>query len=198
MESSAKTLRPLRQAGFSWRQRQKPLAPSRPGDTLHQSAMQTIHRQLPASSSRGYRREARRLRRQLRTRPVELYAALRQLSHHTDRASAENTAPAEPCTSSDRHQQFARLVEQELDGPVLRYSARTALIRHAMRSGIGRFEANLVIAAVQHRHIADGAGAQQPRGAVPATAAAGHLQTIAVAGVVQAVLIAIVWWTLLR
>jgi hypothetical protein len=37
-----------------------------------------------------------------------------------------------------------------MDGPVLRYSHRTGLIRTAERSGIGRFEANLIIAAVQH------------------------------------------------
>jgi hypothetical protein len=37
-----------------------------------------------------------------------------------------------------------------MDGPVLRYSHRTSLIRVAERSGIGRFEANLIIAAVQH------------------------------------------------
>jgi hypothetical protein len=37
-----------------------------------------------------------------------------------------------------------------MDGPVLRYSRRTDLIRTAERSGIGRFEANLIIAAVQH------------------------------------------------
>jgi hypothetical protein len=37
-----------------------------------------------------------------------------------------------------------------MDGPVLRYSHRTNLIRVAERSGIGRFEANLIIAAVQH------------------------------------------------
>jgi len=37
-----------------------------------------------------------------------------------------------------------------MDGPVLRYSHRTALIHAAERSGIGRFEANLIIAAIQH------------------------------------------------
>jgi hypothetical protein len=37
-----------------------------------------------------------------------------------------------------------------MGGPVLRYSHRTRLIRAAERSGIGRFEANLIIAAVQH------------------------------------------------
>lgn len=45
---------------------------------------------------------------------------------------------------------FAALVRERMDGPVLRYTHRTCLIRAAERHGIGRFEANLIIAAVQH------------------------------------------------
>lgn len=52
--------------------------------------------------------------------------------------------PAQPAAT------FAALVRERMDGPVLRYSRRTDLIRAAERSGIGRFEANLIIAAVQH------------------------------------------------
>lgn len=37
-----------------------------------------------------------------------------------------------------------------MDGPLLRYSQRQRLLRDAEQRGIGRFEANLVIAAVQH------------------------------------------------
>ena len=47
--------------------------------------------------------------------------------------------------------QFADLVMASLDGPVLRYSQRLVLVREAERRGIGRFEANLIIAAVLHR-----------------------------------------------
>ena len=46
---------------------------------------------------------------------------------------------------------FADFVRARLDGPVLRYSQRLELIKEAGRRGIGRFEANLVIAAVLHR-----------------------------------------------
>lgn len=35
---------------------------------------------------------------------------------------------------------------------LLRYSQRAKLLRRAQKLGIGRFEANLVIATVQHRH----------------------------------------------
>ena len=45
---------------------------------------------------------------------------------------------------------FADEVARAFDGPVLRYSARRALLRSSRRFGIGDFEANLVIAAVQH------------------------------------------------
>ena len=48
-------------------------------------------------------------------------------------------------------QSFSGLVREHLDGPVLRYSHRANLLRAAERSGIGRFEANLIIAAVQHQ-----------------------------------------------
>jgi hypothetical protein len=46
---------------------------------------------------------------------------------------------------------FAEYVQGRLEGPVLRYSARLALVKEAERRGLGRFEANLVIAAVLYR-----------------------------------------------
>lgn len=47
---------------------------------------------------------------------------------------------------------FAVLVRAMLDEGMIRYSRRQALLRRADRLGIGRFEAALVIAAVEHRH----------------------------------------------
>ena len=46
---------------------------------------------------------------------------------------------------------FADLVGQALDGCVLRYSNRLSLLDRAAKMGIGRFEANLIIATVQYR-----------------------------------------------
>jgi hypothetical protein len=46
---------------------------------------------------------------------------------------------------------FAREVLERLDGPVLRYSMRLELHGIARRLGIARFDANLIIAQVQHR-----------------------------------------------
>lgn len=46
---------------------------------------------------------------------------------------------------------FARQVEQAADDALLRYSQRMTLLRQAEHMGIGRFEANLIIAVVQHQ-----------------------------------------------
>ena len=51
-------------------------------------------------------------------------------------------------------QTFIQLVARTLlkpNAPVLRYSQRLSLLKEAGRRGIGRFEANLMIASVQHR-----------------------------------------------
>jgi len=69
-----------------------------------------------------------------------------------DGAGAENARlaarAAQPEPSKARA--FAERVEAGLDGPVLRYTTRRKLIAEARRLGIGDFEANLLIAAVQH------------------------------------------------
>lgn len=51
---------------------------------------------------------------------------------------------------ADPSADFALYVRGQLDGPVLRYSQRLALLKEAGRRGVGRFEANLVIASVLH------------------------------------------------
>jgi hypothetical protein len=45
---------------------------------------------------------------------------------------------------------FAAEVARRMDGPVLRYSQRQSLLASALGRGIGRFQASLIIAAVQH------------------------------------------------
>ena len=47
-------------------------------------------------------------------------------------------------------ERFAVLVRYSLIGPLMPYSTRQALLRKAGRMGIGRFQANLIIAMVQH------------------------------------------------
>jgi hypothetical protein len=65
------------------------------------------------------------------------------------RASA---APPKAATQNvDPSVGFAEYVRARLDGPVLRYSQRQALLKEAERRGVGRFEANLVIAKVLYQ-----------------------------------------------
>jgi hypothetical protein len=64
--------------------------------------------------------------------------------------AARVTAP--PPEPADPSADFAEVVRANLDGTLLRYSQRLVLLKDAERRGIGRFEANLIIAAVLHRH----------------------------------------------
>lgn len=97
-----------------------------------------------------YRREARRIRGRLADRPIERYAALRELSSRQDSIAAMRddsplvVPPSQAAT-------FAALVSERLEGRVLTYSRRLELLATAQDLGVGRFEANLIIAAVQHR-----------------------------------------------
>ena len=72
-------------------------------------------------------------------------AAVYQVRTRPHRVLPEEAAPA------DRSADFAEWVKGRLDGPVLRYSQRLRLLKEAERRGLGRFEANLVIAAVLYR-----------------------------------------------
>jgi hypothetical protein len=100
-----------------------------------------------ATAQDRYRRHARRIRATLAHAPVTRMRALCELAHQHDAATGagRRLAPAGPAST------FAELVRERMDGPVLRYSHRTRLLREATRRGIGRFEANLIIAAVQHQ-----------------------------------------------
>ena len=95
-----------------------------------------------------YRREARRIRGRLAHKPVERFCALRDLSHRHD-AAVQLAIPVPGCESPASA--FAQLAADQISGQILSYSKRLGLLRAARRMGIGRFEANLIIAAVQHR-----------------------------------------------
>ena len=106
--------------------------------------------------SYSYRREARRLRGHLAGRPIELYRSLRRLSDRHDACvpdSSEDqvTACHESFAAPDRFRSFADQVGRCLDGEILSYSRRLRLLKSADGLGIGRFQANLIIAAIQHR-----------------------------------------------
>jgi hypothetical protein len=107
----------------------------------------------PTDSQGDYLRQARRLRCALRDRPAQLHAALRRLA--AGAPSAHRIRPAattEPATSSSVAEiVFLGEVRGLLEGPVLRYSCRQKLLKRAAALGIGRFQANLLIAMAQHQ-----------------------------------------------
>jgi hypothetical protein len=105
-----------------------------------------------------YRSAARRLRGRLAGDPVRLHRSLMDLARredarraHAERRTAPPVGPVPTLADGDAADGFTALVRQHLHGPVLYYTDRQSLLAAAGRLGIGRFEANLIIAAVQHR-----------------------------------------------
>lgn len=88
-------------------------------------------------------RQARRLRHQYRGDMHRMHGELQKLSI----PGQEEIRPHDPGPAG----LFAQQVQTAMDGRVLRYSNRLHLLAEARRMGIGRFEANLIIAAIQHR-----------------------------------------------
>ena len=102
-----------------------------------------------------YVRRARRLRARHAANLPYLHRSLGKLETGYDTAEpvarrATTPAAAPPAAADLGRAAFASAVRECLDGPVLRYSLRKALLKQASRLGVGRFEANLVIAEVQH------------------------------------------------
>lgn len=101
-------------------------------------------------SSHAYRREARRLRGRLAHRPVQLYYSLRNLSDRQDALDRDFAEMQREAGPQPPAADFARLAVAAIDGGVLSYSKRLKLLDAADGLDIGRFQANLIIAAVQH------------------------------------------------
>jgi hypothetical protein len=102
-------------------------------------------RTAPAVRSDEYRRRARQLRARHSHDLGALHQALGALAQESNSTVATAPKVEGPAIG------FAQLVAQQLQGPVLRYSHRIALVQEAQKRGIARFEANLIIAAVQHQ-----------------------------------------------
>ena len=80
---------------------------------------------------------------------------------------------------------FSRAVADRLDGGVLRWDDRRDLIARARRLGIDRFEANLIIAGVQHN---------APPSPAETAAADSWGRSVAVFAVVQSLIVVAAWW----
>src|SRR5688572_25146010 len=103
--------------------------------------------------------------------PARRLRALGELAREQDQQRTLEATVAVPILPARGAAAFAQLVADHLEGPALRYSRRIRLLREAQRRGIGRFEANLIIAAVQHRagesREVESVGSPQPwRGAL--------------------------------
>jgi hypothetical protein len=134
-----------------------------------------------------YRQRARRLRSRFRNDPIRLQWSLKELSKSHDRGETYPRVKSQPTSHVER---FTSLVASRIDGPVLPYSMRLGLIKEAQRQGIDRFDANLIIARVQHRvptKAVDVKSKQLPKWFVPLVTAA----------VVQSLILAGVWLLLL-
>ena len=99
--------------------------------------------------SDDYRRCARRLRAAHPDNPARLQPALKQLARAMD--DQRTTFPGLEDQFDTPARGFAGEVSSHIAGKSLRYSDRLKLLARADELGIGRFEANLIIALVQHR-----------------------------------------------
>lgn len=87
---------------------------------------------------------------------------------------------------------FADLVAEQLVGTVLPWSRRESLVRAAARLGISRFEANLIIAAVQNQMGAGLGRSEARRPPLAKRIAVGLMVFVAV----QAMIVAAAWYWL--
>jgi hypothetical protein len=87
---------------------------------------------------------------------------------------------------------FAQDVENTLGGVELRYDERQRLFKRAEHFGIGRFDANLIIAMVQERTERHAAADEAPK------KMAAWIPTAAAFLTIQSAILAGAWWLLIR
>jgi hypothetical protein len=133
-----------------------------------------------------YRREARRCRGRGRSDVRQVHARLRELNRRFDAARSPLAAEILPPPTADRYEDFASQVAASLEAGLLRYSSRKRLIKEALGMGIGAFEANVLMAAVQH-------GGANNATSTPAKWNFGQFWPYGIAGLIQATLILAVW-----
>ena len=99
-----------------------------------------------------YRRRARRLRHTLRNQPSHLQRSLARLaSEMDDRPTVSEKSSILP--TSLPAQKFEILVRQAIQKGPMRYSQRLEMLKTAAAMGLGRFEANLILAIEQNRQF---------------------------------------------
>src|SRR5262249_42959060 len=91
---------------------------------------------------------------------------------------------------TDHVQDLVAAVSERMEGPILRYPARLALLKQAKRAGLDQFHANLIITAAQHK-----AGERIERLPRPQNT---WLPKFGVALILEGWIIAGLWWLLVR
>jgi hypothetical protein len=145
---------------------------------------------IAADPTSLYRRQARRLRRELRDEPVKLHRSLQALSQWHDLSSGASNRVWKHETKTDHVKDLIAAVVTNMEGPILRYPARRALLKQAQRAGMNPFDANLIISATQHR-----LGERIIRTPAPDRRWVRHL---AAAAILQAWIVAGLYWLIVR
>lgn len=148
-----------------------------------------------------YRRRARRLRSMLASDPGRLQRALADLARQqTATAGSKAVARAfrvdvmavpPPAAAAAAAERFGRIVREQVDGPIVPFARRQSMLRAAGRLGIGRFPANLVIAAEQYRHV----GTKRGRGVVREREPARAWIVALAVFLAEACVVTTAWWT---
>lgn len=103
-------------------------------------------------------RQARKLRATYAHKPAEMHRRLSRLTLAEPRTSP-GASVADESFDCSGERAFRRLVERTIRDDasvILRFSQRLELLKEAARRGIGRFQANLIIASVEHELRTDG------------------------------------------
>ena len=145
----------------------------------------------------NYLRQARRIRAEHRGNPLRLQQALQNLANQTagDPPMSRSDNWSESAVIGPRGgwaRDFADLVARQMVGPLLPWSTRKSLLRQAARRNIKPFEANLIIATVQHRL---GPAAIIPRAVPPARPRRNWSMPIgiAISAMLEALIIVCIW-----
>jgi hypothetical protein len=97
-------------------------------------------------------RQARKLRATYAHKPAEMHRRLSRLTLE-DRKTSPDASVNEDSFDCSGERAYRRLVERTIRedaSVILRFSQRLELLKEATRRGIGRFQANLIIASVEH------------------------------------------------
>jgi hypothetical protein len=140
-------------------------------------------------ASDQYRRRARRLRHTLRNNPTRLHRSLARLATEIDDTPASETQSSILPTSIPA-QRFEILVREAMAKGPMRYSQRLAMFKAAAAMGLGRFEANLILAIEQNR--------QAPSNIDQSAHNRGALLTVLLVGLFQSLILFGAWWIAVR